>query len=355
MTTRSGLAIQKVPFRKKDKASSKLSDSPRKEDKLKASARITQKKKKYPIVKYKSMSYMSFVTRFQISLRVPNLELAGVNPMETLQCFGDYPCHTRSQHSLPSVYDSESTDDWDTDDEYEENDHVFLGSCADDMDFRMMDVNMSDDSQSENVIDFDNLPNVDENKNEDCNFNMNDNSYLSDSESFESVKEFADLCLEDDGDSSQTGSTGDPTEYARQFLDSGRHRRVMLNVHPGEPFDDASALRCDDCDRTFLSLSAFSTHLRTYHLKQKNKCDICGKIFTRSWLLKGHTRTHTGERPFTCPSAGCDKAFADKSNLRSHMLIHSVKSKNFSCERCGRAFAQKRYLHKHMLEVCRLI
>lgn len=111
--------------------------------------------------------------------------------------------------------------------------------------------------------------------------------------------------------------------------------------------------KCSDCGRVFTVLTALTSHMRT-HTRQRNKCDECGKVFTRSWLLKGHMRTHTGERPFLCPEPGCDKAFADKSNLRSHLLIHTVTTKSFVCQKCGRAFAQKRYLHKHMLEVCRM-
>ncbi|XP_060084005.1 zinc finger protein 892-like [Ylistrum balloti] len=350
MTTRSGLAIKKVPFRNKNKASG--THSPQKE--VKTNPRNAQKKKKYPIVKYKSMSYMSFVTRFQISLRVPHLELAGVNPRETLECFGEYPCENRSD--LPSDYSTESSDEWETDDEYE-NDDVFLGTCQEEVDFGILDDDvMSDDSQLDPIVDFDSDPKLDVlQRKQHRHYDKNDNSYLNDSDSNESVQNFADLCMTDDCDSSQPESNDGMTEYARNLLESGRHRRVMLDVQPGETYDKSSALHCDDCNKTFASLSAFTAHLRSHHMKQKNKCDICGKIFTRSWLLKGHTRTHTGERPFTCPSVGCDKAFADKSNLRSHMLIHSVKCKNFSCERCGRAFAQKRYLHKHMLEVCRLL
>ncbi|XP_069114702.1 protein snail homolog Sna-like [Argopecten irradians] len=346
MTTRSGLAIKKVPFKNRNKAGG--TNSPQKEGKC--NARNSQKKKKYPIVKYKSMSYMSFVTRFQISLRVPHLELAGVNPRETLECFGEYPCESRSD--LPSDYDSESSE-WETDDEYED---VFLGTCQEDIDFGLLDDNISDESQLDPVIDFDSEPKLDSlSRKQRGTYNKNDNSYLSDSGSNESVKDFSDLCLTDDCDSSQPGPSKSVNLFARQLLDSSRSHNVTLEVQPEEPSQESSVLRCDECNKTFASLSAFSAHLRSHHIKQKNKCDICGKIFTRSWLLKGHTRTHTGERPFTCPSVGCDKAFADKSNLRSHMLIHSVKCKNFSCERCGRAFAQKRYLHKHMLEVCRLI
>ena len=111
--------------------------------------------------------------------------------------------------------------------------------------------------------------------------------------------------------------------------------------------------RCRMCARVFTVFGAFRSHVLAAHHRPKNQCAICGKHFSRSWLLKGHMRTHTGERPYRCPYVGCERAFADKSNLRSHLLIHTAEGKNYICPRCNRAFAQKRYLHKHRLEVCK--
>uniref|UniRef100_A0A915M5E9 C2H2-type domain-containing protein n=1 Tax=Meloidogyne javanica TaxID=6303 RepID=A0A915M5E9_MELJA len=66
-------------------------------------------------------------------------------------------------------------------------------------------------------------------------------------------------------------------------------------------------------------MPALAMHILTH--QAKHKCPKCAKLFSRPWLLKGHLRSHTGQKPFGC--GNCGKAFSDRSNLRAHLNTHN--------------------------------
>lgn len=109
----------------------------------------------------------------------------------------------------------------------------------------------------------------------------------------------------------------------------------------------AKNLECPECGRTFKDGSVLKAHIRT-HLPDEEKfafeCGICGKKVVNKWSLKYHIDTiHEKIQKHFCPI--CDRGFGNKSNLRSHVISHSVE--NVSCNICGGIFKNRISLQSH--------
>ena len=73
----------------------------------------------------------------------------------------------------------------------------------------------------------------------------------------------------------------------------------------------------------------------------------CGRSFKHATQKAIHVRkAHTGERPFVCPHAGCDRAFHSSGDLKSHEKTHSG-AREHVCGTCGKALSSRNALKVH--------
>ncbi|KAH6632300.1 hypothetical protein F5144DRAFT_603045 [Chaetomium tenue] len=124
-------------------------------------------------------------------------------------------------------------------------------------------------------------------------------------------------------------------KFFYQGYDRQKDRETHNSRH-ARPF--VCPVSCSLAPIGFVTNKDKERHVRTYHpdlgegpsvfeaLRPKTgssefTCNMCGKKFTRNITLKGHRRSHFGERPYKCSI--CDKQFTRLNDCRRHEKIHS--------------------------------
>ncbi|EMP26187.1 hypothetical protein UY3_16721 [Chelonia mydas] len=104
---------------------------------------------------------------------------------------------------------------------------------------------------------------------------------------------------------------------------------------------------CPTCGQKFANSSNMRKHLRIHTREALYSCHACGKSFTDSSNLTKHQRVHSGgrERPFSC--SRCPKVFASAPDLQEHLRRHEG-IRPFPCMDCKRSFVSQAELLAHI-------
>ena len=140
-----------------------------------------------------------------------------------------------------------------------------------------------------------------------------------------------------------------------------------MNTHLEQEHGMSNDIFCEECSKTFVSQTLLKAHKIESHefdplkkqddvndLRQKFKCDICGKYSKTEGILRDHKKmVHEKEsHAFKCDL--CSFSTHQLSRLKQHhQRAHVVgyPKREHKCTECSKVCTEKRYLRIHLLNV----
>ncbi|XP_028825846.1 general transcription factor IIIA, b [Denticeps clupeoides] len=117
-----------------------------------------------------------------------------------------------------------------------------------------------------------------------------------------------------------------------------------LKVHKGYPCGE------EDCSFQGKTWTEYQSHKKLEH-RLNLQCDQCKRVFHKACFLHAHQkRVHSGERcVFRCTTEGCQQSYTTRFNLQNHVRSFHEGTRPFSCPHagCGKAFAMEESLKRH--------
>ncbi|XP_034537292.1 zinc finger protein 135-like isoform X2 [Notolabrus celidotus] len=125
--------------------------------------------------------------------------------------------------------------------------------------------------------------------------------------------------------------------YGCEYCPKRFKHKPHLKLHVKARHTGEKTCTCDVCGKGYSCSSMLKTHRMT-HFEKKFTCDVCGRSFHHACHLTRHKLVHQEVRPHKC--SVCGKGFSQAANLRSHQMIHSGERQ--LCSICGKSYRRLR-------------
>ena len=137
----------------------------------------------------------------------------------------------------------------------------------------------------------------------------------------------------------------EPSEANSQATTS---RKSMLEQSQAEGLEEEQLfiMKAEDDDGSQTQTQEDSSKPKS-RKKKTHICPICQNTFAQGSNLKRHMILHSGEKPYPCDQ--CDRSFTTAANLKAHRDTHKEKDirNRYACSICNKAFLYKCSLVKH--------
>ena len=91
-----------------------------------------------------------------------------------------------------------------------------------------------------------------------------------------------------------------------------------------DDFVSLSALSCKQCYYASSHVGDLRGHLKTHSGEKSNKCGRCDSASSEADSLRAHLKMHIGEKSNKCNQ--CDNASLQAGDFKKHLKTHSGKS-----------------------------
>ncbi|KAF8517174.1 hypothetical protein BU17DRAFT_50145 [Hysterangium stoloniferum] len=170
---------------------------------------------------------------------------------------------------------------------------------------------------------------------------------------------------EDDEESNYGESDGveqDVHDYEEEEGKEGKGKKeetvkAKSKGPPGSVTPKERPYRCtyENCSNAYTKPSRLAEHRRSHTGERPFICPTCSKSYLREAHLQAHSRSHLpeSERPFICEESGCTKRFWTMQHLNVHMssIHHGEKPFNCAEDGCEESFTKHNQLRRHIAEV----